>query len=257
MASKLTLTLPLILLMALGCAGAPRSLEKHAFLERLDLFAGSRAMLLGYYPLMTSLQDDLPDVLASTANLLKVNGWRAGAPYELSPGQLLRETLVTSGTMTNRVDRLERRGLVERLPDPNDRRGVLVRRRRSGVGGSARGGGLGGGGRARGGFGEGPAEAGGIVAGFQKKMTRRGDIMVLLQFEDLSGGSVEVIVFARTYEQFAAMLRPDAILLVKGRLDQDVRDDSMKMMALEFLEPGDELREVKARLLLEQLLDVG
>ncbi|MEO5709441.1 MAG: MarR family transcriptional regulator [Nocardioidaceae bacterium] len=51
---------------------------------------------------------------------------RAGAPYELSPGRLLRETLVTSGTMTNRVDRLAARGLVERLPDPKDRRGVLV-----------------------------------------------------------------------------------------------------------------------------------
>jgi len=52
---------------------------------------------------------------------------RAGPPYELSPGRLLRETLVTSGTMTNRVDRLVERGLVERLPDPHDRRGVLVR----------------------------------------------------------------------------------------------------------------------------------
>lgn len=52
---------------------------------------------------------------------------RAGSPYELSPGRLLRETLVTSGTMTNRVDRLTGRGLVERLPDPHDRRGVLVR----------------------------------------------------------------------------------------------------------------------------------
>ena len=52
---------------------------------------------------------------------------RAGAPYQLSPGRLLRETLVTSGTMTNRVDRLAARGLVERLPDPDDRRGVLVR----------------------------------------------------------------------------------------------------------------------------------
>lgn len=51
---------------------------------------------------------------------------RAGAPYRLSPGRLLKETLVTSGTMTNRVDRLAARGLVERLPDPNDRRGVLV-----------------------------------------------------------------------------------------------------------------------------------
>jgi DNA-binding MarR family transcriptional regulator len=52
---------------------------------------------------------------------------RAGDPYELSPGRLLRETLVTSGTMTNRVDRLAGRGYVERHPDPEDRRGVLVR----------------------------------------------------------------------------------------------------------------------------------
>ena len=52
---------------------------------------------------------------------------RAGTPYELSPGRLLRETLVTSGTMTNRVDRLASRSLVERQPDPRDRRGVLVR----------------------------------------------------------------------------------------------------------------------------------
>jgi DNA-binding MarR family transcriptional regulator len=52
---------------------------------------------------------------------------RAGAPYELSPGRLLKATLVTSGTMTNRVDRLTARGYVERLADPDDRRGVLVR----------------------------------------------------------------------------------------------------------------------------------
>ncbi|MFC5181875.1 MarR family winged helix-turn-helix transcriptional regulator [Actinomadura harenae] len=52
---------------------------------------------------------------------------RAGAPYELSPGRLLRATLVTSGTMTNRIDRLTAAGLVERHPDPGDKRGVLVR----------------------------------------------------------------------------------------------------------------------------------
>jgi DNA-binding MarR family transcriptional regulator len=52
---------------------------------------------------------------------------RAGAPYELSPGQLTAETLVTSGTMTNRIDRLEGRALVRRRPDPCDGRGVLVR----------------------------------------------------------------------------------------------------------------------------------
>ena len=51
---------------------------------------------------------------------------RTGSPYQLSPGQLLRETMVTSGTMTNRIDRLSERGLVERSPDPGDRRGVLV-----------------------------------------------------------------------------------------------------------------------------------
>lgn len=51
---------------------------------------------------------------------------RSGPPYQLSPGQLVNQTLVTSGTMTNRVDRLTTRGFVERSPDPNDRRGVIV-----------------------------------------------------------------------------------------------------------------------------------
>ena len=52
---------------------------------------------------------------------------RSGEPYQLSPSTLLQETLVTSGTMTNRIDRLVTAGWVERLPDPADRRGVLVR----------------------------------------------------------------------------------------------------------------------------------
>ena len=51
---------------------------------------------------------------------------RTGPPYRLSPGQLIQETLVTSGTMTNRVDRLTDRGFVIRQDHPNDRRGVLV-----------------------------------------------------------------------------------------------------------------------------------
>ena len=52
---------------------------------------------------------------------------RAGAPYELTPTELTRQQMVTSGGMTAMLDRLERRGLVERIPNPNDRRGSLVR----------------------------------------------------------------------------------------------------------------------------------
>jgi DNA-binding MarR family transcriptional regulator len=52
---------------------------------------------------------------------------RSGGAHELSPSALTAATLVTSGTMTNRIDRLVERGLVERHPDPADRRGVLVR----------------------------------------------------------------------------------------------------------------------------------
>ena len=51
---------------------------------------------------------------------------RQGPPYQLSPGALLHATLVTSGTMTNRIDRLAEAGLVSRHPDPQDKRGVLV-----------------------------------------------------------------------------------------------------------------------------------
>ena len=47
-------------------------------------------------------------------------------PHHLSPGQLLAQTLVTSGTMTNRIDHLEERGLVRRRPDPADARSVRV-----------------------------------------------------------------------------------------------------------------------------------
>jgi len=51
---------------------------------------------------------------------------RAGPPYALSPTALYDATMVTSGTMTSRVDRLEKSGWVAREPDPDDRRGRLV-----------------------------------------------------------------------------------------------------------------------------------
>jgi DNA-binding MarR family transcriptional regulator len=59
------------------------------------------------------------DVLASLR--------RAGPPYELSPTQLYRGLMRTSGAMTNRLRRLEDAGLIERVPDPEDGRGLRVR----------------------------------------------------------------------------------------------------------------------------------
>jgi DNA-binding MarR family transcriptional regulator len=67
----------------------------------------------------SGLQGDTFDVLAALR--------RSGPPYQLSPTQLYREMMLTSGAMTNRIDRLETAGLVVRRPDPNDRRGTLVR----------------------------------------------------------------------------------------------------------------------------------
>ncbi|MDT0342925.1 MarR family winged helix-turn-helix transcriptional regulator [Streptomyces litchfieldiae] len=52
---------------------------------------------------------------------------RSGAPYELTPGGLLKSAMVTSGAITNRLDKLERKGLIERRPDLGDRRAVRVR----------------------------------------------------------------------------------------------------------------------------------
>ena len=52
---------------------------------------------------------------------------RAGEPYELTPTDLARHRMMTSGGMTAALDRLERKGFIERLPNPADRRGSIVR----------------------------------------------------------------------------------------------------------------------------------
>ncbi len=64
------------------------------------------------------LQDWMYDVLATLR--------RSGPPYELSAGDLVRQTMVTTGAITNRIDRLEQRGLVART-SVDDRRKVIVR----------------------------------------------------------------------------------------------------------------------------------
>jgi DNA-binding MarR family transcriptional regulator len=51
---------------------------------------------------------------------------RFGPPYQRSAGTLANDMQLSSGAMTNRLDRMEAAGLIRRLPDPNDRRGTLV-----------------------------------------------------------------------------------------------------------------------------------
>jgi DNA-binding MarR family transcriptional regulator len=51
---------------------------------------------------------------------------RSGQPYRLSPTELFQMLMVSSGTMTHRVDLLEQAQLVKRIPDPGDRRGTLI-----------------------------------------------------------------------------------------------------------------------------------
>ncbi len=51
---------------------------------------------------------------------------RSGAPFQQTPTQLFKSIMLSSGAMTNRLDRLEERGLIERMPDPADRRGTLI-----------------------------------------------------------------------------------------------------------------------------------
>ncbi len=58
---------------------------------------------------------------------------RSGAPYALTPTALYEATMVTSGAMTNRLDRLERTGLIARGPHPNDRRGIVVQLTQKGL----------------------------------------------------------------------------------------------------------------------------
>lgn len=51
---------------------------------------------------------------------------RSGPPYTLSPGDMMGATMVTSGTMTNRIDQLVKEGLVERIRNPKDGRGFII-----------------------------------------------------------------------------------------------------------------------------------
>jgi DNA-binding MarR family transcriptional regulator len=58
---------------------------------------------------------------------------RSGKPYALSPNQLLATMMVTSGTMTNRIDQLVKVALVERIANPNDGRGFIISLTKTGL----------------------------------------------------------------------------------------------------------------------------
>ena len=100
-------------------------------LERPDVDVSGMAVIGRITRLNQALRPRLNTVFAShdleswefdvLATLL-----RNGVPYQLTPGELLDSMMITSGTMTNRIKRLEERGLVERVASPIDRRQVLV-----------------------------------------------------------------------------------------------------------------------------------
>jgi len=52
---------------------------------------------------------------------------RVGEQHGSKPSEMARSSLITTGAMTSRLDRLERAGLIRRAPDPADRRGVIIR----------------------------------------------------------------------------------------------------------------------------------
>ena len=75
--------------------------------DRLAAFAGEHGLQVGEADVLLTLR-------------------RAGDPYRLSPTRLAQSLLISTGAMTNRLDRLEARGLVRREPDPGDRRSLQV-----------------------------------------------------------------------------------------------------------------------------------
>ncbi|MFJ4187533.1 MarR family winged helix-turn-helix transcriptional regulator [Kitasatospora sp. NPDC089509] len=94
-------------------------LEAMALIGRLRRLNARVDNALREYFLTCGLDSSEFDVLATLR--------RSGEPYELNARALLKSAMVTSGAITNRVDKLSAKGLVERNPCPTDRRAVLVR----------------------------------------------------------------------------------------------------------------------------------
>ena len=99
--------------------------------ERPDLDVGPMGLLGRLARLRTHLSREIDKTLAehglnaASFDVLATLR-RSGPPHRLSPGELIATTMVSSGTMTNRLDQLEKAGLIERLNNPEDRRGVII-----------------------------------------------------------------------------------------------------------------------------------
>lgn len=99
--------------------------------ERPDLDLGAMTSVARLLALAQRLQGSLAELAASygvqvaEADLLFTLR-RAGTPYRLAPTALSESLLVSSGTLTSRLDRLEAKGLIARIPHPRDRRSMEV-----------------------------------------------------------------------------------------------------------------------------------
>jgi len=99
--------------------------------ERPDLDVGPMGLLGRFKRLAQHLSRETEKTFAAhglTAPSFDVLATlrRSGPPYALSPGDLLDTMMITSGTMTNRIDQLEKAGLVRRTHNPDDRRSVII-----------------------------------------------------------------------------------------------------------------------------------
>ncbi len=85
---------------------------------------------------------------------------------------------------------------------------------------------------------------GGLLSGCRRLTTRRGDMMLVGNIEDLSG-SIGLVVFPKTYERCAALLNNDEVIVVKGKINRDMRTDEYNIVA-ETIEPMEELEKVRS-----------
>ncbi len=88
---------------------------------------------------------------------------------------------------------------------------------------------------------------GGIVTSLRHMTTKRGDAMVFLRLEDVTG-AVETVVFNSTYEKARELCTTDRILIVKGRIDRKEGETKLVALELNAFEAVPELREVRLRI---------